>query len=259
MKLGAAFFLTVPGPKMIWQFQELGYDFSINSCPNGTISNDCRTAAKPVRWDYYEDEERLKLFHVHATLAKLKTEWPVFENGAFTWKPDGAIKWIKLTSNDEAIYAVGNFGVTKSTVTLDFPRTGIWFDLFSGEEVDTEQDQFELAPGQFHIFTSKKVEDVPADLVPWQPPVLTSTEDELQGNTFIYPNPSTGILNITMPEDKVLTGLRVMDLTGKGQTFTFENQYKTSYSFDMAAYEPGMYIIEIISGNDKIVKKVIRQ
>ena len=26
----AAFFLTVPGPKMIWQFGELGYDYSIN-------------------------------------------------------------------------------------------------------------------------------------------------------------------------------------------------------------------------------------
>lgn len=33
--------LTIPGPKMIWQFGELGYDFSINRCENGTISNDC--------------------------------------------------------------------------------------------------------------------------------------------------------------------------------------------------------------------------
>jgi len=26
VKLTATFFLTIPGPKMLWQFQELGYD-----------------------------------------------------------------------------------------------------------------------------------------------------------------------------------------------------------------------------------------
>ena len=30
LALNAAFFFTVPGPKMIWQFGELGYDYSIN-------------------------------------------------------------------------------------------------------------------------------------------------------------------------------------------------------------------------------------
>ena len=259
MKLGAAFFMTVPGPKMIWQFQELGYDFSINRCPDGTISNDCRTAAKPVRWDFYEDEDRLKLFNVYATLAKLKTEWPVFENGIFTWKPDGALKWMKLTNDDEAVYIIGNFGVTTSDFDIDFPKTGDWFDLFTGDAIDTEQQQIELAPGQFHIFTSKKVENVPADLVPWQPPVLTSAEDELQGNISIYPNPSTGKLNISMPEDKLMSGLRIMDISGRGQSYTFKNQRQASYQLDLAAFNPGMYIIEIISGNEKIVKKVMKQ
>ena len=30
MELAGAFFFTIPGPKMIWQFGELGYDFSID-------------------------------------------------------------------------------------------------------------------------------------------------------------------------------------------------------------------------------------
>ncbi|MFM6936587.1 MAG: hypothetical protein ACKOXH_02725, partial [Aquirufa sp.] len=30
MKMAAATFFTIPGPKMIWQFGELGYDVSIN-------------------------------------------------------------------------------------------------------------------------------------------------------------------------------------------------------------------------------------
>ena len=38
----AAFLLSMPGPKMIWQFGELGYDYPINYCVNGTINNNCR-------------------------------------------------------------------------------------------------------------------------------------------------------------------------------------------------------------------------
>ncbi len=44
IKLAAAFFITVPGPKMIWQFGELGYDYSIDY--NGRVGN------KPIKWDY---------------------------------------------------------------------------------------------------------------------------------------------------------------------------------------------------------------
>ena len=74
-KLSAAFLLTTPGPKMVWQFGELGYDLSINTCSDGTtISNDCRTAAKPVHWDYYQDADRQKLYKVYRELIKLKND-----------------------------------------------------------------------------------------------------------------------------------------------------------------------------------------
>ena len=55
IKLVSPFFILVPGPKMIWQFGELGYDYSINY-PSGT-SND-RVTAKPIKWDYYSDSDR---------------------------------------------------------------------------------------------------------------------------------------------------------------------------------------------------------
>lgn len=56
IKLAAAFFFTVPGPKIIWQFGELGYDFSIDF--NGRVGN------KPIKWDYYSDPPRNKLYKV---------------------------------------------------------------------------------------------------------------------------------------------------------------------------------------------------
>jgi 1,4-alpha-glucan branching enzyme len=51
-ELDAAFFLTIPGPKMIWQFGEIGYDYPINYCTNGTVSDNCRLDSKPIKWNY---------------------------------------------------------------------------------------------------------------------------------------------------------------------------------------------------------------
>jgi 1,4-alpha-glucan branching enzyme len=50
MKAAAAFFFTVPGPKMMWQFGELGFDYSIDY--NG------RLGRKPIRWDYLQTKPK---------------------------------------------------------------------------------------------------------------------------------------------------------------------------------------------------------
>ena len=80
----AAFFFTVPGPKMIWQFGELGYDFSINSNETGTaVSEEYRTSRKPIRWDYYENATRKELFEIYSQLIDLRNEKPsLFEGNA---------------------------------------------------------------------------------------------------------------------------------------------------------------------------------
>ena len=53
----AAFLTMIPGPKMIWQMGELGYDYSINTCTNLTINNNCRLDEKPIRWDYQKQNK----------------------------------------------------------------------------------------------------------------------------------------------------------------------------------------------------------
>ena len=53
-EMAAAFFMMMPGPKMLWQFQELGYDVSIDF--NG------RTGDKPIRWEYAQDPTRKALY-----------------------------------------------------------------------------------------------------------------------------------------------------------------------------------------------------
>ncbi|MGN6401093.1 MAG: alpha-amylase family glycosyl hydrolase, partial [Flavisolibacter sp.] len=54
MELNAAFLFTIPGPKMIWQFGELGYDYSRCYLSSNGEGGDCdhKLDAKPIRWDY---------------------------------------------------------------------------------------------------------------------------------------------------------------------------------------------------------------
>ena len=57
-ELAGAFYFTVPGPKMIWQFGELGYDISIDQ--NG------RTGNKPILWNYFNEPNRKAVYDLWA-------------------------------------------------------------------------------------------------------------------------------------------------------------------------------------------------
>ena len=64
MKTAACFFFPVPGPKMIWQFGELGYDYSIGYGGGNT-------APKPIKWDYLQYNPRYFLYKFFAALIEL--------------------------------------------------------------------------------------------------------------------------------------------------------------------------------------------
>ena len=115
-KIAGAFYFTVPGPRMIWQFGELGYDYSINYCPNGTINNNCRVSNKPIRWDYFDDPERKAIYDVWAKLIKLRLQEKIFQTGNFTVDAGAStgLKKIQLTDDDgnavlKHITIIGNF------------------------------------------------------------------------------------------------------------------------------------------------------
>ena len=156
MKLAGAFFFTYPGPKMIWQFGELGYDYSIDY--NG------RLGEKPIRWDYFRDFGRRTLFKVWAALLKLRRENEVFrspDTQVELWLNDSAgRKRLTLRHPSMDVVIVGNFGVTPLAVSGNFSRTGWWYDYFSGDslEVFYTSQTVNLQPGEFHIFTTRKLE-----------------------------------------------------------------------------------------------------
>ena len=46
LAMGHAFLLSLPGPKMMYQWGELGYDVSIFSCGDGTYTEGCKLDEK---------------------------------------------------------------------------------------------------------------------------------------------------------------------------------------------------------------------
>ncbi|SDB34312.1 Por secretion system C-terminal sorting domain-containing protein [Flavobacteriaceae bacterium MAR_2010_188] len=165
VKLASAFYYPVPGPKMIWQFGELGYDFSINY--NG------RTGNKPIPWSgadglgYDQDESRLKLYGTKAAMINLINEYPdVFEEGSFSWTPAGQIRNITIGHELMNVNIIGNFGVTEGNAEVNFQKTGTWYDFYSGEKfvVNSTANTIALSPGEFHILIDRDVNFPEADL-----------------------------------------------------------------------------------------------
>ena len=160
MEATAVMYMAVPGPKMIWQFGELGYDYSINYCWDGTISEDCRTSSKPIRWDYWSQDSRQHLYQVFAAMAKLKTENVAFEQGTYGKDLSGLGKraWVSHESLNVCMGA--NFDVSNMTMQPGFQHTGTWYNYFTGEAVevsDASGHSLNLAPGAYYVFTDQQL------------------------------------------------------------------------------------------------------
>ena len=136
----AAFFLTVPGPKMIWQFGEIGYDYSIDY-------ND-RTGEKPVVTEQYMAvPQRKALYDTYAALLKFRKDNPRFfdKDASFTWTPSGEIKKITCTVDGKSFHVVGNFA--KATKSYSLP-SGTWTDQING---GTVSGTITLKEGEFRL------------------------------------------------------------------------------------------------------------
>ncbi|MCX8481896.1 MAG: hypothetical protein ORN58_08260, partial [Sediminibacterium sp.] len=166
MAEAASFYLLIPGPKLIWQFGELGYDYSINYCSyNGSNSEDCRTGSKPVRWDYFQNASRKDLYNKFSKIIKLKLD-PSFsstffqiDNNRVRYDFSGNIKWLNMYGENIQVVVLGNFDVATQTSTVNFSSLGTWYSLFDNVtyNVNNYNQQVTLNPGEFYILTNRNI------------------------------------------------------------------------------------------------------
>jgi glycosidase len=187
--MNALFFFTIPGPKMLWQFGEMAYDYS--------IEYKGRTGPKPVRWDYLEDYRRKYLSDFYGALIKLRIEHPAFESEDFTLNVSTAMKRILINHESMNVVIVGNFDIEEGQLVPGFHHTGTWYNYFTGEpkEVTDVTAQMTLAPGEHYMFTDQQlpVPDIGTGILEGMFPEIEQIN--------VYPNPSSDQIYIDLPDD----------------------------------------------------------
>ena len=243
MELAGNLFFTIPGPKMIWQFEELGYDISIN--------NGCRICNKPILWLYEGKPYRQHLYRIWSSLIHLRTTYSTFQTSNYTINLSGAVKSIHLTDPGFDAVAVGNCDVVSNTAAPGFQHTGWWYDYFSGDSINvTSTSQgITYAHGEYHLYTDKKL----------QTPDLTTAIEEVQpqvnANIILYPNPNTGEFTLTfdMPESATIN-LSIYNLNGKQVFATTQEMGEglQSINANLGAggnhFSSGLYIYRLMVG-----------
>lgn len=252
-ELAHCLLLPIPGPKMLWQFGELGYDYSINTCSDGvTISTGCRTDAKPVRWDYLTNQNRMHLYKVTAALNNLKKTQALFSTTNYNIDLGGFGKRIHLNGTTQNAVVVGNFQATALTMVPGFQHTGTWYDYFSGNafEVTDLNNGFYFEPGEYHIYTDYQLPI---------PDLNTSMEEIMsiaQSEFMIWPNPTNNELNLAFEMAHAgQVQIQIVDCVGR----TIQNKHCPALSGmntqQLALSDlnllPGVYFISVISNGKK--------
>ncbi len=236
----SAIFYGIPGPKMLWQFGELGYDKSIN-CDGDITNGSCRLDRKPVAWTlgYDSDSDRMDLYNVTAKMMQLKKQFPsTFNTNNFNLSVGGLAKRINLYDNVGSldVVIVANFDVTTQSVNPNFPATGTWYDTFSNTSINVTNPTaaLSLQPGEYRLYSKTQN--------------LSVQDSEKNNLVKAYPNPTSNAFQI----NKFVESVSVFDLTGK-QVKAFKGSFNTGHAFDISDLRPSIYLAKINSNLDEQV------
>ncbi len=235
-------FLTQPGPRMLWQFQELGYDISIDV--------PCRVCNKPILWNYYTQARRRQLYDVYAATLALRNDYETFRSLNFQYSLTGAIKRVNMNHSSMNGVSLANFAVTTQSGSANFQHAGWWYEYFSGDSLNviTTTDPISLEPGEFRIYTDVKLA---------QPEITDApvSVDELMVSAFelkVFPNPTSESIKISF-SSLGIAPFDILLLNQSGQVVLqrkgTSNNGENLISFDLKDFPAGDYHFLVKVGN----------
>ena len=252
MELAAVFFLTIPGPKMIWQFGELGYDISIEY--NG------RLGQKPPAWPYFWDTDPKHIYQVYQFLSELRRQEEAFSTEDYTYSLSASLKSLHLNHQEMNVTVLGNFGVIAGSIDPAFQQAGRWYEFFTGDSIEVSDihNQISLEAGEYRLYTDRRLTtpefilDVP---VAYDPEAIPSVE--------ISPNPVSELIFAeinSLHQDRF--SLIILDITGREirqAAAGMINSGTATVDCDLSGLKPGIYFLKAIIGDQTIVKKIMKQ
>ena len=250
MEMNGAFFFTIPGPKMIWEFEELGYDVGINV--NG------RTGAKPIRWNYLDSLQRRHLLQTFTNLISLKKQ-PAFVTGTYDGRLGGQSKVIHITDPSLDVTVIGNFGIASDAVNPAFQMTGRWYNYLTGDSimVTNTTAAISVQPGQYAVYTNRRLARTS----------LLSTRSSEMANVLglsAAPNPTTtsqATLYYTLPTTAPVT-ITVQNMLGQ-TVYTAAARLQAagpqSQELNVANLAAGLYLIRLQAGDLRQTTRLVVQ
>ena len=253
--LSTLFHTIIPGPKMYWQFGELGYDYSIN-WPSGQ-DND-RLTPKPPKWEYYNEWQRKYLYDVTAALNKLKTEQDAWETTDYEISVYGPVKRVTLLHSEMNVVAIGNFDVVDREEQIPFPNGGTWYNYFDDMSIAIGTDlkwTTTLERGAYYLFTTVELEN---------PQLGTGISSDLQVNNEsfqMYPNPAHDQLNVSLNNGaKGSVEIKLFDINGKEvlttKAYSLTNQFEKTINVNHLMN--GIYMVQIQTESSLMIQKFIK-
>ena len=257
MELDALFLLTVPGPKMIWQFGELGYDISIDS--GG------RTGEKPVKWNYFSDPDRHRLYIIYKLLNNLRSSQPAFATGSYSYSLSTPLKSIQLFDPAMNVDVLGNFGLTTASINPNFPQTGMWYEYFKSDSINVLNinDQIILQPGEYRLYTSRKLES-PSMLLGINDIKATGRKPVIT----VYPNPSPAEFTFEIQSMyPTSVSVSIFDITGniiwQNRTSLSPDEIQSvkwdGNSANGNRAQPGIYFVQVRTSFSSETVKIIKE
>ncbi|MBG6187122.1 alpha-amylase family glycosyl hydrolase [Flavobacterium sp. CAN_S2] len=244
--------LLVPGPKMIWQFGELGWEKSIFSCNNGTVnspsdatSGDCKLDTKPQpQWatNWLGDTNRSKIYDDWAKMITMKTMEPVFSGTVTINNSSSLFPNIKITNSALAstqlkdVLIVANFNVIPQNVPSGFPYTGTWYNLMDNTSINviSTSAAITLQPGEFKIYGNKTAS-------------LAIADYEKSPTIVLYPNPASDYFTLNETTSKV----QIFSITGQ-LVKSFDANKTAGTQFSISDLNQGLYIVKAFDENNEM-------
>ncbi len=231
---------SIPGPSMIWQFGELGYDVSIDE--NG------RTGQKPLHWEYQQVAERTEVYNTWSAMINLKKKEPVFASSDFTMDVKGAVKQIYLSATASDVLVIANFALKSQTVSVQLGSTGWWYNYFAGDSINVtnKNHSITLGAGEYRILSQKHLWGFDKMVVPVEP--------IRDNNAFAFPNPTAGPLTVYNPFDEA-GAVTLYSFVGRkiGQLTIDE-----SMPLDLTGFSAGVYFIKIDTNKGSAIQKIVK-
>ncbi|MCQ2350540.1 MAG: alpha-amylase family glycosyl hydrolase [Paludibacteraceae bacterium] len=251
-----AFATLIPGPKMIWQFDEMGYDINLEY-------GGSNIERKPVPWStgykalkYDVDGNRCHAYSESSKIIQLRTKHPeLFRSNVVTVANSGSAsvstvrKIVSKTQNESGGYnyviILANFNATNTlTASAVFPVTGTWYDYMKGTEftVEDKTQKVTLEPGEMLVYSTLKIDA----------PVEAEETQDAEDLIMVYPT----IVENTIHAYSVnpVESIIVYDAIGSVRATSFNSD-----EVDMSGMPIGHYYVNVksngVSKNFKVVKR----